>query len=315
MKITTKLSSCLSALIVTTPLILSPSLYALEKPSKEIDPVKENGREAEMAEKKAPAPARKIAMLGVGGNPASDILSLHLGLAENTGLTLYHVVPGSAAAEAGIKNDDIITAINDVAIGSQEDLREAVISHKPGDEVTVKLVQRGKAVEKKVTLGGRALPGRGMGVPERGIHEANGLLKMFRGMGGNVPEADRKRAEAEMQKRMDEIRKQFKNGDRLQFGDAIPMNLGALKMGKGIQMLGGSTAIIQDNDGSITMKSVNGKKEVIVKDKAGETVFEGPYDTEQDKAAVPDDIAHRIKRVDIDMGGNNRDLELELKVK
>ena len=99
-------------------------------------------------------------MLGVGGNSASKTLSLHLGLDNGTGLTIYHVVPESAAHQAGIKAHDIITAINGKAIGSQNDLRAEVLAHKPGDEVTVKLIREGKQEEKKVILGARVVEPR-----------------------------------------------------------------------------------------------------------------------------------------------------------
>lgn len=303
MKITTKLATCLKVLLVTTPLVLTPSLTALEKPAeKQQQAPKEKARDAEMADKEAPAPVEKTAMLGVGGNAVSETLSLHLGLAEKTGLTIYHVIPDSAAAKAGIENHDVITAIGDTRIFTQSDLRKAVLAQKPGDEVTVKLVHKGQAIEKKVTLGERTIPRRGEGRPLREVQGANDLLKMLQGMGGNIPEVDRKRVEAEMRKHVEDLRRQFQNGDRLELGDGIPLNRDALKLRRGIQMLGGTSVTINDKDGSVTMKTFNGKKEVIVKNQDGETVFEGPYETEQDKAAVPDNVAERIKRVDMDMG-------------
>mgnify|MGYP001342527956 CR=1 FL=1 len=49
-----------------------------------------------------------------------------------------------------------------------------------------------------------------------------------------------------------------------------------------------------DENGSVEMKTTEGGKEVIVKDAEGEMLFEGPWDTEQDKAAAPEDIRERI---------------------
>ena len=67
-----------------------------------------------------------------------------------------------------------------------------------------------------------------------------------------------------------------------------------------------SSVRLLDGEGSIEMKGVGGSKEVRVFDKAGDLVWEGPYDTEQDKAAVPDDIRERIDQVDfnMDFGGD-----------
>ena len=299
MKKKSKLSTCLKALVVTSPLVLLPSLTALEKPAekaKEQAP-KEKVRDARAGAENAPKAIQKAAMLGVGGNSVSKTLSLHLGLEGNTGLTIYHIVPGSAAAKAGIVSHDIITKINDTAIGSQADLRAVVLDHKPGDEITVKLIHKGEAVEKKVTLGERIVAPRGGVRPMQGnLGMGNDLLQMLQGMGGDIPEADRKRVEQEMRKRVDELQRQFQNGGGFQIPRGPKLREGVL------QMLGGTNATIKDRDGSVTMKTLNGKTEVIVRDNAGKIVFEGPYETEQDKAAVPDDVADRLKRVDLDMG-------------
>lgn len=312
MKATRNLTCCVKALVGATSLALVLPLTALEKPAEKPDgksdteqAPKEKAGEADAAEKKAAKPAEKVAMLGIGGNEASETLSMHLGLAEGTGLTVYHVVPGSAAAKAGLEAHDIITAVGDQNIGSQNDLRAAVIAHEPGDEVTVKLIHKGKAEEKKITLGERqVMPQRGMRRMPEIQGGGNDLLKMLQGMGANIPEAERKRMEEQMRKHVEQLQKQ------LQDGGGMKLDLKGLQMGKGIQMLGGTSVTIQDEKGSVTMKSVNGKKEVIVKDKAGKVTFEGPYETEQDKAAVPDDVAERIKRVDVDVKGGAMRLQI-----
>ena len=53
-----------------------------------------------------------------------------------------------------------------------------------------------------------------------------------------------------------------------------------------------------DEQGSVKMKMRDGGKEVEVRDKAGELLFEGPWDTEQDKAAVAPEIRERIEKID-----------------
>jgi len=300
MKKTYQLTASVKALVVTVPLAMAPQLFALEKPPEKAadkphveQAPKGKVGEADVAEKKPAKAIKKVAMLGIGGNKVSETLSLHLGLAENTGLTVYHVVPDSAAEKAGIKTHDIIMAINDQPVGSQNDLRAAILAHEPEDQVTVKIISKGKVEEKKVTLGDRiALPRRGV-MPMRGA--GNDLFKMLQGMGGNIPEADRARMEEEMRKHVEQLQKQFQNGGGLN------LDPDGLRMRRGIHMLGGTSVSLKDAEGSVTMKTKNGKKEVIVKDKAGQVIFEGPYDTEQDRAAVPDSVAERIKRLDFDM--------------
>jgi len=291
MKITSTLPSCVQALLLTAPLVLASSVTALERPPELAEP-KANvdqapkGRAGE-AENQAPKPVKKVAMLGVGGNSASDTLSLHLGLTEGTGLTVYHVVPDSAAAKAGIEKHDVITAINDINIGSQRDLREVVLAQKPGDEVVVKIVHEGKSEEKTIALGERVVNKQRRRAPvprrrsiPRGDAE-NDLMKMLRGMGANIPEIDHLRVEEEMQKRLQEMQRHLQEN-----GDVHPDKQEGFEMRQG------------------------DKKEVVVRDEAGKLVYEGPYETAQDKAAVPDDIAERIKSVDINMQDGGMKLKI-----
>jgi len=303
MKTTRNLTKCVQALVGAASVALVLPVSALEKPAEKAgeNAPKEKAGDA-AADQKAPKPVEKAAMLGVGGSDSSDTLSSHLGLAEGTGLTIDHVIPDSAAAKAGIEIHDVITGFNDKNIGSQEDLRAAVLAHKPGDEVTVKLIHKGKPVEKKIELGERAdMPQLGGAAMPGG---ANDLMKMLQDMGGNIPEADRKRMQQQMKKQFEQLRGQLgRNG-------AMKLDLNNMKKGGGIQILGGTSVTIQDNQGSVTLKTVNGKKEVIVRDKEGKTTFEGPYETEQDKAAVPDDMSERIKRVDMDFKGNGMQLRI-----
>lgn len=54
-------------------------------------------------------------------------------------------------------------------------------------------------------------------------------------------------------------------------------------------------AVEVETRGSLEMKTTEKGKEVIVKDPKGKLIFEGPWDTEQDKAAAPEDIRERIE--------------------
>jgi S1-C subfamily serine protease len=54
-----------------------------------------------------------------------------------SGASVAAVVPDSPAAQAGIAQGDVITAIDGTPIGSATDLTTALIGHHPGDQVTV----------------------------------------------------------------------------------------------------------------------------------------------------------------------------------
>ncbi len=306
MKKKSKLSIRIQALAVTTPLVLVSSLSAFEKPTERMKQqfLKEKVAEAEV--NKEPQEVKKLAMLGVGGNPVSETLSLHLDLAANAGLVVFHVVPGSSADQAGIQRHDIITGINDQPIASQEHLSVAIAAYKPGDEVTVKLIQKGKLIEKKVKLGesDKLVPAEK--VPMR---RADDLFRMLNGMDGHLGNDDMQRIQDEVREHFEKLREKLKMNDQLRLEPGMfefQMNdhVGAMNM------LGGASMTMADEKGSVTIKTLNNKKEVIIKNRAGEVIFEGPYDTEQDKAAVPDDLAKRIERLGINKHGDALQLKI-----
>ncbi|MET7298130.1 trypsin-like peptidase domain-containing protein [Embleya sp. NPDC005575] len=65
------------------------------------------------------------------------------------------VTANGPAAKAGLKAGDVITRLNNRAIGSYEDLFSEIWSHRPGDKVKVTYQRDGKEATTEVTLGQR----------------------------------------------------------------------------------------------------------------------------------------------------------------
>jgi S1-C subfamily serine protease len=68
------------------------------------------------------------------------------------GALVLNVEPGSAAADAGIREEDIVIAVEGEPVGSSEELTVAVDAHDPGDTITVEVVRGGSSTELKATL-------------------------------------------------------------------------------------------------------------------------------------------------------------------
>lgn len=287
-----------------TAALLIP-VSAIEKPADAEAPKEKQARPnvIEQAPKEARKPTQKVAMLGVGGMAITETLSLHLGLEKGSGLTIYHVVGGSAAEKCGLKKHDILTEFDGKKISSQQDLREAVQARKPGDEVDVKFISRGKAHEKMVSLGERE--------ELQGMVQIPGINRKWlnEGLGGNIPPAAIPQINEDMMKRLRQMQ-QLQGAEKLDIGKLLREAIDGKRRMGGIKF-GASTSIsLMDNDGSVTLNTKDGNKSVIVKDKGGKVLFDGPYETEQDKAAVPDEMKKRLERLNIDKRDNGIKLRL-----
>lgn len=65
------------------------------------------------------------------------------------------VQPGSAAARAGLREGDIIVAVNDVRLDYNTSLRQLLLRYKPGDTITLTVFRDGRERNIQVTLGER----------------------------------------------------------------------------------------------------------------------------------------------------------------
>ncbi len=63
------------------------------------------------------------------------------------------VFPGSPAEEAGLRDGDVITALNGEAIGADSDLSMLVLPYGPGDTITLTVLRDGTTLQVDVTRG------------------------------------------------------------------------------------------------------------------------------------------------------------------
>ncbi|MCA9038717.1 MAG: PDZ domain-containing protein [Planctomycetaceae bacterium] len=95
--------------------------------------------------------------LGVSVRPISAVLAAQFRnvIPKNTGLQLTVVGENSPAEEAGLKQYDVIVAVDGQPVGSLQELVNLVNAHQPGDNVSVSVLRASRLNEVVVELGSR----------------------------------------------------------------------------------------------------------------------------------------------------------------
>jgi serine protease Do len=93
--------------------------------------------------------------IGVSLQDLTPELGQHFGVKDSKGAVIADVTPDGPGAKAGLKQGDVITAIDGKKVGGSDDLTMDVISHEPGSTVTLDVVRNGQPTTVKVTLGQR----------------------------------------------------------------------------------------------------------------------------------------------------------------
>ncbi len=106
--------------------------------------------------------------LGVRTIPITPELADQMGLAADSGLLIVQIVPGGAAARAGLRGGserayignvpitlggDLIVAIDGQQVQDQQDLSQLMNSHRAGDTVRITIYRGKKKIDVSVTLG------------------------------------------------------------------------------------------------------------------------------------------------------------------
>jgi serine protease Do len=260
--------------------------------------------------------------LGIGGATVPDLLSEHLNLAQGEGVVIRTLDPAGPAVAAGLAQNDIVTKIAGKPVGSHDGLREAISGSKPGDAVEVEYIHRGESKTATLTLS--KAPAHQDQIARGGMPP----LERLREDGMPQDQARRIREAIEQNMRMFEDDQGTELMDPgLAIGRGMHQRMQQMLQGMemqipdlneapqpGINIGGNSSSSIRmlDDNGSVEIKSKNGDKQVRVFGKDGKVEWEGAYNTDEDKAAVPEDVRERIDRLNIDMDFKGNGIRLQM---
>lgn len=279
--------------------------FAIEAPEDDAAPPRPEAAPEPAGAIVPPVPdAAKQAFLGVISRDLPELLSEHLNLRADEGVLIDSVMPEGPAARAGLETHDIITRVADVPVGDPETLADAITARHPGDVIKLGRIHRGLRDELEVTLGERPLqPQAGAarphqlqelridGVPQELVERLQKMVEENAGgfeLPGPHAEQDLNGAFREMEERM---RQAMERIDAIEIPGNPDHDIKTSRKAK---------LKVADDEGSVEVMSGDGSREITVRDKAGQIVWSGPWDTEQDKAAPPDDVRERIERLHID---------------
>jgi hypothetical protein len=243
----------------------------------------------------------KLPFIGVVTASLPDMVADHLNLKHGTGVIVRTVLPNGPADQSGLKTNDIILSINDDVINDPEAFSAKIRNLNIGDKLKLKTIQQGKPADIEVTLGerpaGQVAEGFNQepmldGLPEIQAQRLRDMIERnLDALGQNgfeeMPESDGLADEKfrMLRERMDRA---FRYAPEID-----PEHL------QNFQFQRQSTIRMMDSDGSIEIKSNGESSEAIVRDQANEIIWSGPWDTEKDKSAAPDDIRQRIEKLSI----------------
>jgi len=91
--------------------------------------------------------------LGISVRRVDSDLASSLGMSETKGVIVNSVRPGSAAERAGIRQGDVITAIDGATVNDTNAFRNRVASNPPGSEVTLTILRDNREQKIRATLG------------------------------------------------------------------------------------------------------------------------------------------------------------------
>ncbi len=238
----------------------------------------------------------KVAFLGVETASVNRTLATQLGLARDTGLVVTHIAEKSPAADI-LKEDDVLTKLDDQILVNQQQLGVLVRAKKEGDEIKLTVIRGGKETTLKAKLGSHEVPKMaGNFMFQNGPGGFGGTMALpFGGLAKlrELPGSDDDHAR-------DVLRLIGREHQKFLAGPGLRIFRHAGGQGSTILDLPNSNISYSDDDGSIEIKSNDGKRELTVKDAKGKVTFQGPINTVEERKNLPPEVVKELEKLDND---------------
>lgn len=235
----------------------------------------------------------KVTFLGVETAPVNRTLAAQLGISRDTGLVVVRLSDKSPAADV-LKEDDVLTKLDDQILVNQPQLAVLVRAKKEGDEVRLTVVRGGKETVVKAKLGSHEVPRMAgdfffqNGPGGLGAMTIPGGLARIRELPGMDDDHAR-----------DVLRLLGREHQNLLVRpDVRVFRRGG--QGSTILDLPNSNISYSDDEGAIEIKSDEGKRSLTIKDAKGKVTFQGPINTEEERKKLPPEVMKQLEKLDHD---------------
>ncbi len=238
-------------------------------------------------------PKEPVTFLGVETSEVPRVLSEQMGLARGFGVVVDYVVPNGPAAAAGLQPSDIIRMLNDQQIVDPGQLGKLVRSFAEGTSVDLTLLRKGKEMKVSVKLGKKDVPvGRGpFGFEQDWNFDDDNEMKFdFKAPDMTAVREAVARAKDQAMRARDQA-EQAVRGLRIVTTDDGLTKSTRIDLGK-------ATITFSDDQGELKMESIDGKKMLTAKDAQGKVLFDGPIDTEEQRAKLPANVRQRFEKLE-----------------
>jgi serine protease Do len=239
-------------------------------------------------------PKEPVTYLGVETSDVPRVLSAQMGLQRGFGVVVDYVAANSPAAAAGIQPNDIIKMLNDQIIVDPSQLGKLVRSFSEGTTVNLTLLRKGQEMKVSVKLAKHDVSSN---------HNPFGLEKEWRfddlgkmDFDFQMPDMTAvkdavERAKAEAVRAGDEARKAASRLRIVTTDDDNTTRTTKVDLGK-------ATISFSDDKGELKIERVDGKKMLTAMDADGKVIFQGPIDTEEQRAKVPAKVRERVEKLE-----------------
>jgi hypothetical protein len=219
----------------------------------------------------------KLPYCGIATVEVPPALTDQLKLTKGMGLLVDFVEPASPAETAGVKQHDILLKFNDQLLTNPEQLRALVRMKMLSDDVKLSIIRQGQPTSVNIELGEKEMPVE----PEANAAPPAGQNKPYG----------------------------FKPNGQLVMDDQMLRAAGGGFGGGGGGGGGGGFAytnvngqnqmVWKDPQSTLNLDLKNGKAvKLVAKDRGGQEIFNGPVETDEQRKALPADLADKLQKAE-----------------